>query len=325
MRQTNEYTTNARLRTNLSNTEYGQNSITGKQVTEALDGIDLRRIDQAINSVDLITIADNEVTITFPGESKQFRIEKLENGTLSTDWATNVELPDPSRRNDNHPEYANLRIKNQLESTMQRIAAVDILIQMDVPDINESNINVVIRSMRATEPPHPIMSRLRGTNIIIDVENAIRELMDDSAYTRSKNVRGKVPIGRYNRVFRGGEAVQTIQESSPMVGSWIATRRDDASSYAHPGEVMNRVRDDLMEAGLNQSSWKQTSKIDPQTVEYIVRGSVSRPAIAMVFNAMAKYQIKDPSPERIRDARDLADRYRFAGMLNPRNVEDEGK
>ena len=299
---------------------YGQPTISAQDARGLLSRADLGSIAYALDSLHLVSTDGSKVSMQFPGGNRSFDVERQSDGTLHTDWANNVELPDPSRRDDTRPEYANLRIRNPLESAMQQTAAIDILAKSGT-ELNKSNVSMLLGAMRDTnwvqELPKPLSGQMRGAHHIVEIENAIRELIDSDAHGRSKNVRGKVPIDRYNRVAVGGGALRDLQDSNPMAASWVATRRDmPTASYEHPGEVISTVRSDLEESGLGKSSWKQASKINPEVFEHVVRGRISRPAVAMILNAMAKYQIKDPHIEQIRDARDMASQYASTGLLD---------
>ena len=299
---------------------YGQPTISAQDAQDLLSRADLASVAYALDSLDLVSTDGNKASMQFPGGGRSFEVERNPDRTLHTEWANNVELPDPSRRDDARPEYANLRIRSPLESAMQQTAAIDILAKSGI-ELNKSNVNMLLGAMRDTEwtkeLPKPLSERMQGVRHIVEIENALRELIDPDAHGRSKNVRGKVPMDRYNRVAVGGGAIRDLQGSNPMAAAWVATRRDmPTATYEHPGEVISTVRSDLEESGLGKSSWKQASKINPEIFEHVVRGRISRPAVAMILNAMAKYQIKDPSMEQIRDARDIASQYASAGLLD---------
>ena len=110
----------------------------------------------------------------------------------------------------------------------QDLVAVYALRESDLT-VNERNANEIIKAIANnkwfSQIPRPLSYRLRGRQQIVDLENAVRSLVNVDAYNQVRDQRGKVVMSRYNHAAAGGEALRNLNETNPMAAAWVHSRR----------------------------------------------------------------------------------------------------
>ena len=97
--------------------------------------------------------------------------------------------------------------------------------------------------------------------------------------------------------------------TNAFVVAWVRNQYNRTmDSYKHPGQAVAAVRSDLQRSGVDLSNWKRISRLDPCVVDTIIGYPEKRNHTATIFNAIAKYQVQNPSNEQIMSARRILGR-----------------
>ena len=271
-----------------------------------------------------LSIGDDEKDVASIGEDGKIIISYNQGNTRAGTSMVYI-LPNPAGAGSEKIEETVRGLKADVNRSMKDEVAALVLKQANAP-VNRRNIITMTDAIKNTRwmqrQSRDTAKRLRGDNYVLEVENAIRNAVDPEVYELSKDHSGQVQEVSYNRMVSGGEALRDIAHTNPAVAVWLRdSYHRNIRKYEHPGEIINDVRSAMVESGMDPSSWRTFSRMDPTTMSYIVSSSTNAgdPGIATVVNAMTKYQIRDPNQHQIR----LAHALTHALPINYRDLESE--
>ena len=297
---------------------------------QRIDSARARRMIAEINPEEMAEFANNAIVVEgdenrisirpnpnynyIPYSMPNVSISRLDDGSLDINSNSaypnpRTMLPNPDREQGDRGGFATMGIKRSIEDALIESIAEEILRRngLGAENAAEHNPNIYTLAHEIRESgwinnlPRPLARRIQGINHLIAFNLAIEGLMDSEVYQSLRRTHGPVSIENYNRTMAGGASLQQLRDTNPMAFVWASARHDHTPGepYEHPGQIVTEVRTLLEESGLDKKHWRAASRLSPETLNKIIDRNASRQEIATLLNAIAKYQIGDPSDENL--------------------------
>ena len=140
---------------------------------------------------------------------------------------------------------------------------------------------------------------------------------DPSPFPRNKSI----TLWHYNTVIQLGEHAQQLWESNPGIMTWYMLHPEDEDHQSepanHPGQLVQKAREHLLELGLDPKNWRFISRLGPETIREFAWAEYPELS-AWMMNIMAEVRTA-PEPEVIRWAPNLCRGMQFP----PQRMEAE--
>ena len=201
-------------------------------------------------------------------------------------------LPDPSRQGEPSQEKF-LSIKYSICRAARGLVAS---LTCALNNLEASTHN--LRLLRSTHQewtrkmPRHTANRIRGNSRHTQFENAVRQLLDPEAWAMAQDQNGKVHIQRYNRAVLNTQVLQGLSQTNPGASSWVVTQeRRQPQAFQHPGEIVQEVKTRMTRAGVEPRYWKTVARMNPSTVQFLVKKNVPQYISAIIINAYGDLSI----------------------------------
>ena len=135
-----------------------------------------------------------------------------------------------------------------------------------------------------------IANALRGNRPYRRMEQAVRRLMDEEAWSVSRGRDDRVVAARYNRGVQKAAVIRQVREHNGGAAAWfLADTKTKKTEIRHPGEIIAQVRQRAQQAGVERGAWRTMAKMDEAVVTFLLAGQMPRHIAALIINAAARY------------------------------------
>ena len=240
---------------------------------------------------------DQSAHIAIPQDTPHYLAISLQpDGTIHTKGLMvipgNIILPNPELAGSESPEGC-LGIQTAIRAAVVTEATKLIAETHGLPT-NYHDTWLIAAALRkwTRTLPRDTAARIRGSNRHAQMENAVRQLLDQTAWEVARNNKGKVNPKRYNRVVAAGAtAIAQLSGTNPGATSWLLSQeRATSQTLQHPGEIIKQVHERARKAGVDQRYWKTIARMDPEVMELLMQRHVPQYAVGIIINACGDIQ-----------------------------------
>ena len=144
--------------------------------------------------------------------------------------------------------------------------------------------------------------RIKGMTRYTEMEYAVRQLVDQQTWAIAQDIRRKSYLNRYNRAIIGTEAIQKLNDTNPGVSAWMLTQdRPQAQALQHPGQIIQKVRNQAAKAGVETRYWKTLTRMDQETAAVLLTKYFPQYAVGIIINACGDVDVQLDA-QRAKDA-----------------------
>ena len=130
--------------------------------------------------------------------------------------------------------------------------------------------------------------------------NTLVKILEPQAHQTASAFRSRVGVAQYRLASLGGQEIRRLRRTNPGVICWAMEHVTPEDRIVHPGEIINLVREDMTQLGLEARAWKTFSQTPEALTRSIARNLGRTRTAATFMNAMARCQAR-PTPGLVRN------------------------
>ena len=165
------------------------------------------------------------------------------------------------------------------------------------------------------------LRKIQGKHLITQFQDEVRQLLDEAAWQLASNSIGQVTVDRYNQAIVNKTAIQKLAKTNPGATAWLL-HQPSIEKYNHPGQIIEKVKPDLLKAGLESRHWKATVHTPQEAFEPLLQKYIPKYAAALILNGCGDAG-QTPTAEQTSVACDLFMRCRRLRAINAPKRNEE--